>query len=82
MAMNNDLSNYMKVMKDMKDKGKDKNVELVPSSRQQALARQNRKCAKCGRELNLNFSKYIQDPDTKTMKVLCSDCAIGNPRER
>ena len=72
-----DISLYMKTLKSKPIK----KIEIKSSKRQQALNSQKGKCAKCKRDLNTSYSKYVEDPITKTTKVLCSDCAINTVKK-
>jgi len=72
--MNNDLNNYMKALKSKS--GNVKNVEMISSDRKKAWKDQQGKCAVCKKDLKSYYCKYIKDPKTNTMKIVCSDCAI------
>ena len=59
---------------------KKKDVDLKVSDNRQALARQEKRCAICKKDLNPYYSKYIKDPKTKEVKVICSNCAVEIPK--
>ena len=67
---NNDLTNYISALKSKPIK----KVELKTSKRAQALKAQKGKCAKCKKDLQPFFTKYIEDPLTKEITVVCSSC--------
>jgi hypothetical protein len=71
-----DLNNYLKAVRSTKDKVGNKNITPVFSERKQAFVKQRGKCLKCNHELKPLYSKYLKNPETKKMEVLCSDCAI------
>lgn len=68
----NELSNYMKALKSKPIK----NISIKSSKRKQAWDSQEGRCAVCKKDLKTYYSKYIEDKKTKTIKVLCSGCAI------
>jgi len=74
----NDLNNYMKAIK-FKDTTI-KKIELISSKRKQAWKKQNGKCALCKKELKTYFCKNIENPKTKEIKIICSNCAIEIPK--
>jgi hypothetical protein len=76
MALSGDLNNYLSAMKTAKKK----DVDLKISDNRQALTKQGRKCAICKKDLNPYYSKYIKDPKTKEVKVICSNCAVSIPQ--
>lgn len=53
-----------------------RNIKIHPSERNQALIDQDKKCIKCKKTLRPYLHKYVRDPLTKKMTVICSDCAI------
>lgn len=65
-------TNYLNILKNKPLK----KIEMHASARGQALIDQKHKCARCKKDLNLSYCKYIQDPSTKRYSVLCADCAI------
>lgn len=56
-------------------------VEIKSSPRREALKAQRNKCAKCKRDLNPSFMKFVKTPEEKD-QVICSDCAVGSFRKR
>jgi len=70
----------MKAIKSNKIKKID--IKLPLSERRQALVDQGKRCANCKKAIDPIYAKYIRDPNTKTMKVLCSNCAIPNVKRR
>ena len=55
-------------------------VELHLSPRRQALVDQKGRCAKCKKDINPAFSKFIKDPISGKYKVICSNCAVEIPK--
>lgn len=78
MTYDNDLNNYKKAI----NSNKIKKIDIKPafSERRQALINQGKRCASCKKALDPIYAKYIRDPNTKTMRVLCSNCAIPSVR--
>lgn len=76
MALSGDLNNYLNVMRSAKKN----DVDFKMSDNRQALARQERRCAICKKDLNPSYCKYIKDPKTKEVKVICSNCAVEIPK--
>jgi hypothetical protein len=72
--INDDVENYLKALKSKPNMIK--NVEMSGSERKKAWIAQGGKCANCKETLSRSYLKYIKDPKTKTMKILCSSCAI------
>ncbi len=70
----NNIENYLKALKSKPQLIK--NVEMASSERKNAWIAQNGKCAQCKETLSKSYLKYIKDPKTKQMKILCSSCAI------
>ena len=71
-----DLNNYLKAMRSTKDPAKKAEITPVFSERKQAFMKQKGKCLKCNHELKPLYSKYLKNPETKKIEVLCSGCAI------
>jgi len=76
MALSGDLNNYLSVIKSQPAK----NVDFKISNNRQALIKQGRRCAKCKKDLNPSYCKYITDPKTKEVSVICSNCAVEIPK--
>lgn len=55
------------------------NTVAAPSSRRQAMLDQKGLCAKCKKDLNPMYSKFVKDKDGK-MTVICSGCAVTIPK--
>ena len=72
--LNDDLKNYLMALKSKPNMIK--KVKMASSERKKAWIAQGGKCANCKGALSRSYLKYIKDPKTKTMKVLCSSCAI------
>lgn len=53
-----------------------KEVKLSVSERQQAKINQDNKCAKCSKRLRPYFYKFVRNPSTKKIEIICSECAI------
>jgi len=64
----------MKAIKSNKIKKMD--LKLPVSERKQVLINQGKRCASCKKAIDPIYAKYIRDPKTKTLKLLCSNCAI------
>lgn len=64
--------NYLKALKSrpLKD------VKMAVSERKKAFLEQGKKCAKCKEELRPYYYKFIKDPITKKITVICLNCAI------
>jgi len=62
----------------MKGKSND-NTLASPSTRRQAMIDQKGLCAKCKKDINPMYSKFVKD-DTGKMTVICSDCAVSIPK--
>jgi len=58
-----------------------RNVEIKSSPRREALKLQKNKCAKCKRDLNPSFMKFIKSPEGKD-QAICSDCAVNSFKKR
>ncbi|MDA3836098.1 MAG: hypothetical protein PF542_00590 [Nanoarchaeota archaeon] len=56
-----------------------KDVKIAHSPRRQAMKDQKGMCAKCKKDLNPSFSKFILGP-TGTYTVICSNCAVTIPK--
>ncbi len=65
-------SNYMKALKSKPLK----EVDLKISEHKKAMIDQDKKCAKCHKDLKPYMHSYVRDPKTKKLSVICSDCAI------
>jgi hypothetical protein len=65
---------------DLIKKKKDANIEIKTSPRRQALIEQKGKCAKCKKDINPAFSKFITNPETKKIEIICSSCAVSIPK--
>jgi len=76
MALSGDLNNYLNVIKTAKKE----NVDFKISNTRQALLKQGKKCAKCKKDLNPYYCKYITDPKTKEVSVICSNCDVSIPQ--
>lgn len=72
MALSGEIGNYMNAIKSKPIK----DIEMSYSDRRKAFLNQGKRCAKCKKDLNPNFCKYIKDPTTKETIVVCSNCAI------
>jgi hypothetical protein len=57
-----------------------KDVELKPSERRQAMLDQKGKCAKCKHDINPVYSKFVRNPLSGKMEVLCANCAVEIPK--
>lgn len=53
-----------------------RNVKVEPNERVKAIKEQKGLCAKCHKEINRAFAKFIENPNTKKYTVLCHHCAI------
>ena len=80
MGYETDLNNYMKAIKSNKIKMVD--IKPAVSERKQVMLNQKKTCAICKKAINPVFAKYIRDPNTKVLKLLCSDCAIPDAKKR
>jgi len=61
-------------------KGKaDKEVVMKHSTRREAMTNQKGLCARCKKNLNPVYSKFIKKEDG-TYEVICSNCAIEIPK--
>ena len=76
--MENENNFYLKALKSKPLK----EIKMATSERKNAFLEQNKKCAKCNKELRSYFYKYIKDPVTKKFKVVCSNCAIKTAQRR
>lgn len=68
-------NNYLDIIKNKKLSNK----IAVPSTRRQAMIDQKGLCAKCGKDINPMYSKFVKDADGK-MTVICSNCAVDIPK--
>ena len=75
--MGNEVSNYITALKSRPIK----QIEMSHSKTRQALIDQDNKCAKCKKELNPSYCKYVEEPKGH-FKVYCSNCAVPNPGKR
>jgi len=80
MSYDNDLNNYLRLVKLKKIKSAD--IKPVISERRQVMLEQKKTCAICKKEINPVFAKYVRDPQTKVLKLICSNCAIPTPKRR
>lgn len=48
-----------------------------PSERRQAMIDQAGKCAKCGKDMKPMYTKFVRNPQTQKMEVICSNCAVS-----
>jgi len=78
MVNDNGPSNYLKALKSKPLR----EIKMYVSERKKALLDQDKKCFKCKKDVRQYLYKYIRDPITKEMRVLCSDCAIPMPKKR
>lgn len=62
----------------LKEKGTTE-ITIKPSERRQAMLDQKGICAKCKKNIKPIFSKFIRNPGTKKMEVICSNCAVPIP---
>lgn len=65
-------SNYINALKT----GKIKDVTLSVSGNKQAITDQENKCIKCKKVLKPYLYKFITNPITKKVEVICADCTI------
>jgi hypothetical protein len=75
--METELNNYLNAIK---SKAKNQKIQMAVPKGKQALKNQNGKCKICGKELKPYLSKYIKDPLTKEISIICSNCAIKIPK--
>ena len=80
MTYDKDLDNYLKAMKSKRIKIAE--VKPAFSERRQALVNQGKRCANCRKDINPVYAKYVRDPKTNTLKVLCSNCAVQGAAKR
>jgi len=57
-------------------------VEMKSSPRRKAFLNQNKKCFKCKKEINPTYCRYLTDPVTKELKVICASCAVPTIKKR
>jgi len=69
---NLELVNYLKALKSKPLK----EVKMAVSERKNVILEQNKKCAKCKKDLRPYYYKFVKDPVTKKLTVLCLNCAI------
>ena len=69
---NSDLTNYLRALKSRPLK----NVKMAVSERKKAFLEQGKKCARCKKDLRPYYYKFLTDPTTKKVEVVCSSCAI------
>jgi len=62
----------------LKGKASD-NTIAAPSTSRQAMLDQKGLCAKCKKDINPVYSKFIKDEEGK-MTVICSNCAVSIPK--
>lgn len=65
-------SNYINALKS----GKIKEVTMSVSGHRQAVIDQENKCIKCKKALKPYLYKFITNPATKKIEVICADCTI------
>ena len=67
-----EITNYLKALKThpLKD------VKMATSERKKAFNDQEKKCARCKKDLRPYYYKFITDPVTKKIEVICLNCAI------
>lgn len=56
-----------------------KDVVLKHSERRQAMLNQKGKCAKCKHDIKPMYSKFIRNPISQEMEVICANCAVTIP---
>lgn len=69
---NPDLKNYLKAISSKKSP----EIKLASSKRSQAMKSQDKKCARCKKDLRPYLMKNITNPKTKDVEIICADCAI------
>ena len=65
-------STYLNALKS----GKIKEVNLKISGSRQAVIDQENKCIKCKKALKPYLYKFVTNPATKKIEVICADCSI------
>jgi len=65
-------SNYINALKS----GKIKEVNMSVSGHKQAMIDQENKCIKCKKALKPYLYKFVTNPTTKKIEVICADCTI------
>lgn len=55
-------------------------IKISTPERRQAFISQKGKCLECKKDLNPVYCKYLRDPLTRKIKILCSSCAIKTPK--
>lgn len=72
--MSNEINpaNYIKALKGQPMK----NVVLSVSNHKQAIIDQENKCIKCKKALKPYLYKFVTNPTTKKVEVICADCSI------
>ncbi len=65
-------STYLNALKS----GKVKEVNMKVSSSRQAIIDQENKCIKCKKTLKPYLYKFITNPVTRKVEVICADCSI------
>ena len=66
---------YLELIKGKADKG----VEMKTSNRRDVMKNQKGKCAKCKKDLNPVYSKFVKKADGN-YEVICSNCAVSIPK--
>lgn len=57
-----------------------KNVEMKRSERREAMLKQKGKCAKCHHDIKPMYSKFLRNPISQEMEVICANCAVTIPK--
>ena len=78
MEYKDEIQTYIKALKSRSIR----KVKIETSDRKKAFDGQKGKCAKCGKEINTLYCKYIQNPETKKYTVLCYSCAVPIPERK
>ena len=69
-----ELNHYLKALNSKA--GNVKPVVMASSRRKDVWNAQHGKCVLCKRDLRASYCKYTEDPKTRVMKIICSDCAV------
>lgn len=67
-----EISNYLKALKThpLKD------VKMAVSERKKAFLDQEKRCARCKKDLRPYYYKFIKNPETNKYEAICLNCAI------
>lgn len=69
---------YLNALKSVKNK----EIKFAQPRMKIALAKQGGKCSKCNKTLKNYFAKLVEDPVTKEISFICSECAIKIPKRK